>query len=139
MGAHSPRSTHPAGPRALTHDLQAHVLAQLFADLRRLKRQLPRRHQDDGQDGPDLGVALLVHDGLGVNLFQHGDREGRRLARPVLRDERDARDGPGSGARRAARARRPAGTLARARMSRPVSAIGMDSSWMGDGFSKPFS
>jgi hypothetical protein len=33
----------------------------------------------------------------------------------------------------------PVPFLARARMSRPVRAMGMDSSWMGDGFSKPFS
>ena len=33
----------------------------------------------------------------------------------------------------------PVPFLARARMSRPVSAMGMDSSWMGLGASKPFS
>ena len=33
----------------------------------------------------------------------------------------------------------PVPFLARARMSRPVSAMGMDSSWMGDGLSKPCS
>ena len=33
----------------------------------------------------------------------------------------------------------PVPFFARARMSRPVSAMGMDSSWMGLGFSKPFS
>jgi hypothetical protein len=33
----------------------------------------------------------------------------------------------------------PVPFLARARMSRPVSAMGIDSSWMGEGFSKPFS
>jgi hypothetical protein len=33
----------------------------------------------------------------------------------------------------------PVPFLARARMSRPVSAIGMLSSWMGLGASKPFS
>jgi len=33
----------------------------------------------------------------------------------------------------------PVPFFARASTSRPVSAIGIDSSWMGDGFSKPFS
>jgi len=33
----------------------------------------------------------------------------------------------------------PVPFLARARMSRPVRAMGMDSSWMGDGLSKPCS
>ena len=33
----------------------------------------------------------------------------------------------------------PVPFLARAKMSRPVSAIGMDSSWIGDGRSNPFS
>jgi len=33
----------------------------------------------------------------------------------------------------------PVPFLARASTSRPVRAMGMDSSWMGDGFSKPFS
>jgi hypothetical protein len=33
----------------------------------------------------------------------------------------------------------PVPFFARARTSRPVRAMGMDSSWMGEGFSKPFS
>lgn len=33
----------------------------------------------------------------------------------------------------------PVPFLARARMSRPVRAMGIDSSWIGEGFSKPFS
>lgn len=41
--------------------------------------------------------------------------------------------------RRARAARPPVPFLARARISRPVSAMGMDSSWMGLGASKPFS
>lgn len=72
-----------------------------------------------------------------LNLFQDRDAEscsfasavlgcaGRGGGRPQVLDYADCQE--------------PAFHAPRARMFRPASAMGIASSWMGDGFSKPFS
>ena len=109
------------------HDVEAEVLAERLADLRRLQRQLARR---DHQQRLDLGL-------LRVDLLQRRDHERGRLAsewrrsarpylaRPVLRSRQDMPP-------RQRLAAQPSQSTRRR-------TIGIASSWIGDGRSKPAS
>mmetsp|Transcript_15818 Transcript_15818/g.40766 ORF Transcript_15818/g.40766 Transcript_15818/m.40766 type:complete len:470 (-) Transcript_15818:225-1634(-) len=61
------------------HHLEAKVLAKVPTHLRRLQRELPRRHEDHRLD---VGLG-------GVRLLEHGDDEGGGLSRAVLRAGQD--------------------------------------------------
>lgn len=101
------------------HDVEAHVLSERLAHLRRLERELSRRHEDQRLDLWDLGV----------DLFQGRDRERSSLSGSVLGlQEWETRGGEGSAENKGDGQRRGDGALTLARMSLPVRATGMASS-----------
>lgn len=110
------------------HDIDAKVLSERLADLGGLEGELSSRDEEESLDLGDLDV----------DLFERGNDEGGGLSCSVL----GLGEGGGGRARSGhgeAMSSEGGRGRTRARMSLPVRATGMASSWMGLGRSNPAS